>query len=213
MTDSIENTGSLLPEQPQGGDSPDAPQVPTPSAKPKYTFKRLYKEWILPFGLEIIALWLLVHFVCFLPVVPTSSMAPTIREHSLLFAWRVSDPAKLQRGDIVVFDSEETGKNLIKRLIGLPGDTVFIDSDGKVYINGTPSEESYVVNQVTSNIAIYLNLPQTYTVPEGCYLFFGDNRANSYDARYWKEKYIPAANIKGKAVFTLFPFSNFGALK
>ena len=112
-----------------------------------------------------------------------------------------------------MFDSEEVGKNLIKRLIGLPGDTIFMDEDGSIYVNGNPYEEDYVVNQVPANMAESLNLPQEYTVPDGCYLFFGDNRANSLDARYWSVKYIPASQIKGKAVFTLFPFSNFGTLK
>ena len=169
-------------------------------------FKKIYKEWILPFGLEIIALWLLVHFVCFLPVVPTGSMEPTIAEHSMLFAWRVHNPEKLERGDVVVFDSEELGgKNLIKRLVGLPGDTVEILEDGSMLLNGEPCQEEYVVNQMA--------IPSYFEVPEGHYLFMGDNRANSYDSRYWEEPYIPGSAISGRAVFTLFPFQNFGTLK
>ena len=191
MTDSIENN-----------QQPAAENKPEPK---KFSWKRLWKEWILPFGAEIIVLWLLVRFVFFLPIIPTGSMEPTIREHSLLFAWRVNDVETLERGDIVVFDSEEIGKNLIKRLIGLPGDTVVIGEDGSLTINGEAYPEDYVVNQMA--------LPGEYHVPEGCYLFFGDNRANSLDARYWNNSYIPAENISGRAVFTLFPFSNFGKLE
>lgn len=201
MTDSEQN--KIGAGEPKG--CPAAPKKEKPP-KQKMTPKRLFKEWILPFGLEILALWLLVHFVCYLPIIPTGSMEPTIAEHSMLFAWRVHDPSKLERGDIVVFDSEELGgKNLIKRLIGLPGDSVTIGEDGSLTINGMPYPEEYVVYQ--------MGMPMEFSVPEDHYLFMGDNRANSYDARYWSDPYIPADAIGGRAVFTLFPFKNFGVLK
>ena len=188
MTDSMENK---------------TPQE-KPSEKPKMTWKRLWKEWILPFGLEIIALWLIVHFVFFVAIVPSGSMLPTIAEKSALFTWRVHDPEKLERGDIVVFESDELNETLIKRLIGLPGDHVVIAEDGSLTINGEAYPEEYVVYQYA--------IPGEYDVPQGHYLFFGDNRANSRDARYWNNTYIPAEKISGHAVFTIFPFGNFGKL-
>lgn len=196
MTDSIDNN-----TQPVAAEQPDSENKPAPQ---KSFWQKLWKEWILPFGLEILVLWLLVRFVFFLPIIPTGSMEPTIAEHSLLFAWRVNDVETLERGDIVVFDSEEIGKNLIKRLIGLPGDHIVINEDGSLTINGEPYAEDYVVYQMA--------IPGEYDVPEGTYLFFGDNRANSRDARYWNNTFIPAENISGRAVFTLFPFRNFGTL-
>ena len=84
------------------------------------TFKRLYKEWILPFGLEILALFLIVKFVFFVPIVPTGSMEPTIAEHSALFALRVHDLEKLERGDIIVFTAEHHTHQAAHRAAGRP---------------------------------------------------------------------------------------------
>lgn len=172
---------------------------------PKSRFMRLLKGWILPFGIEIIVIVLLIKFVFFFSYVPTGSMIPTIAEKSWLFALRTHNVSEtVKRGDILVFDSEETGHTLIKRLIGLPGELVEI-KDGAVYIDGELLEEDYVVYVSLENM--------TFQVPEGEYLFLGDNRMNSRDARAWNDPYIPAEAITGKAVFTLFPFKNFGPLK
>lgn len=201
MSDMIETAG--LPEE---SNTPAEEQTPKKKKEPM-TFKRFYKEWILPFGLEILALFLIVKFVLFVPIVPSGSMEPTIAEHSALIALRVHHLEKLQRGDIIVFTAqtpELEGTTLIKRLIGLPGDHVEIDESGAVTINGEVQPEDYVVYQYA--------IPGEYDVPEGCYLFMGDNRANSLDSRYWSYPYVSADAIQGRAVFTLFPFSNFGKL-
>lgn len=203
MTDMIENGAGQQNTAPA---APDKNQ--SKKEKQPMTAKRLFKEWILPFGLEILALALIVKFIFFVPIVPTGSMEPTIAEHSALFALRVHDAEKLQRGDIIVFTAETpelAGKTLIKRLIGLPGDHVEISENGVVSINGEEQQEDYVVYQYP--------MPRTFDVPEGCYLFLGDNRANSQDARYWEKPYVSADAIQGRAVFTLYPFSNFGTLK
>lgn len=170
------------------------------------TFRKLLKEWIIPFALEILIVLLLIKFVFFFIVVPTGSMIPTIDEHSYLFATRVYNAAEtVKRGDILAFQSDELGQVLIKRCIGLPGDHVELDDEGKLYINGEYMEEPYVVN--TSSMS------GVFDVPEGCFLFLGDNRAESYDARMWNNPYISADKIQGKARFTIWPFSNFGVLK
>ena len=110
--------------------------------------------------------------------------------------------------DIIVFTAETpelAGTTLIKRLIGLPGDHVEIDENGTVTINGEVQQESYVVYQYA--------IPSEFDVPEGYYLFMGDNRANSMDSRYWQNPYVSGESIQGRAIFTLFPFSNFGKLQ
>ncbi|MEG2087496.1 MAG: signal peptidase I [Angelakisella sp.] len=173
--------------------------------EPGFNFKKLMKEWVIPAALEIAVVLLLFKFVFFFVIVPTGSMVPTIQEHSFLFATRVHNPEKsLQRGDIVVFNSDELGMLLVKRLIGLPGETVVVDESGKVTVNGVPLEEPYVKNQDT--------LPGEFQVPVDSYLFFGDNRSGSGDARRWQQPYIPVQKITGEARFTLWPFSNFGLL-
>ncbi len=194
MTDTMENNN--LPEE-----------KPKKEKQPM-TWKRLWKEWILPFGLEILALLLIVKFIFFIAIVPSGSMEPTIQERSALFTLRVHDLEKLERGDVIVFEAETpelAGTTLIKRLIGLPGDHVEIDENGVMTINGEVQSEDYVVYQYA--------IPSVFDVPEGYYLFMGDNRANSLDSRYWSDPYVSAESIQGRAVFTLFPFSHFGKLR
>lgn len=171
----------------------------------KSKIKRFIKEWVIPFGVEVVVIVLLIKFVFFFTYVPTGSMIPTIAEKSWLFAVHVYNVEEtVERGDILVFDSEETETTLIKRVVGLPGETVEIIS-GVVYINGEKLEEEYVVH------ASYED--RVFQIPEGMYLFLGDNRAGSSDARGWRHPYVPAEDITGKAVFTIFPFKNFGILK
>ena len=194
MTDTMENN--------------NMPEEKPKKEKQPMTWKRLWKEWILPFGLEILALLLIVKFIFFIAIVPSGSMEPTIQERSALFTLRVHDLEKLERGDVIVFEAETpelAGTTLIKRLIGLPGDHVEIDDNGVMTINGEVQSEDYVVYQYA--------IPSVFDVPEGYYLFMGDNRANSLDSRYWSDPYVSAESIQGRAVFTLFPFSHFGKLR
>ena len=172
--------------------------------KPKKPMEKLLREWIIPFGLEVLVLLFIIKFLFFFVVVPSGSMIPTIDTASILFATRVHQPENLQRGDIVVFDSDELGITLVKRLVGLPGDRVVIDNQGRMTLNGQPAEEDYVFYKS--------NLSADFTVPEGCYLFLGDNRSGSNDARMWRDPYIDGEKIQGKAWFTLWPVANFGSL-
>ena len=94
---------------------------------------------------------------------------------------------------------------LIKRCIGLPGETVDIDDDGQVYIDGELLNEEYVV--------YHSGVSGHFEVPEGSYFFLGDNRSGSLDARFWEDPYIPAEKVYGQAHFTLWPLDNFGPLK
>lgn len=170
----------------------------------KNGWHKFLREWVLPFAVEIVVVLFILKFLFFFVVVPTGSMIPTIDEHSLLFATRVHNPENLQYGDVVVFDSDELGITLVKRLVGLPGDTVEL-IDGQLYRNGEFCSEDYVY---------YYKAGETlsFTVPEGCYLFFGDNRRGSLDARYWDDPYIDGDKIQGKVIFTIWPFENFGLI-
>ena len=92
----------------------------------------------------------------------------------------------------------------LKRVIGLPGETVEI-VDGKVYINGsdTPLEEPYLPEPMEGSYG-------PYTVPEGSYFMLGDNRNNSRDARYWENKFVKKEKIIAKVLFCYYPLSQFG---
>lgn len=156
-------------------------------------------KWLLiPASALLAALFL--NTVCIISaIVPSSSMESTIEEDALLVANRLAYIKKApSRGDIILFSHEELGKSLIiKRIVGLPGETVEIRA-GQVYINGSPLEECYVTSADTSNFA-------SVTVPAKHYFVLGDNREHSHDARFWENPFVSLKNIRAKAVFTLFP--------
>ncbi len=117
----------------------------------------------------------------------------------------------VRRGDIVVFKyPEEPDRDFIKRVIGLPGETVELKKK-KVYINGSPIDEPYVHFLVPptaegQEVAPY-DVRENYgpvTVPAGQYFVMGDNRDNSQDSRFWG--FLPRDNVKGKALMIYWSF-------
>lgn len=135
-----------------------------------------------------------------LAYVPSGSMETTIPTKSLLVGWRlpyvVSDPLP-ERGDIVTFWSEELDRVLVKRVIGLPGETVSI-KDGFVYINGEKLDEDYLpVSGITQSEKT------TFEVPAGHIFAMGDNRTGSLDSRYWNDPYIPLNQIQGRMLLAV----------
>lgn len=164
--------------------------------------KRIFLDWIAPVLIAVILALLINKFLFFTVSIPSESMVPTIKVNDRIVVTKVYDRAKLKRGDIVVFYSKELDDVLIKRLIGLPGDKVEVKEGGQVYVNGEKIDEPYVVYPD--------NLEKSFTVGEDKYLFFGDNRAISNDARRWENPYIDGKDIKGKARFLIFPFRRAG---
>jgi signal peptidase I len=122
------------------------------------------------------------------------------------------DPVK--RGDILVFKfPEDPTRDFIKRVIGLPGDT--IELKGKtVYINGTPLDEPYVrflfPDDLPAGVGLSGSDPRRKygpaTVPADHFFMMGDNRDNSEDSRFWG--FMPRSYIKGKALFVYFSFGD-----
>ncbi|WP_294403470.1 signal peptidase I [uncultured Clostridium sp.] len=165
-----------------------------------------FKEWILPIIYAIGIVFLLNKFV-FINVVlpPSGSMIPTLNDNDRLIAARVWNKDNIKRGDIVIFKSEELdNKDLIKRVIGLPGDHIEI-TDGVVRVNGEELQEDYVKNNESYN--------GIFDVPDGKIFFQGDNRSGSYDSRYWKNPYIDKSDIEGKAEIRYYPIKDFGLIK
>jgi len=165
-------------------------------------FKCFIKDWLLPIIVAIILVTLINKLLFYQVKVPSSSMYPTIKVGDKILVTKIYNKGNLKRGDIIVFKSDELKETLIKRLIGLPGDEVIIKDKGKVFINGSEIAEPYVVNME--------DLDKNFIVPKNKYLFFGDNRAMSLDARKWKNPYIDSKDIKGKAQFITYPFKRFG---
>ena len=171
--------------------------------KKKTNIKAEIIDWVKTLVIYCLLPLAIFQSFCFIASVPTGSMETTIPVGAQVLTTRVFNKDNIDRGDIVVFDSEELGVVLIKRCIGLPGDEV-VFKDGRVYINGELYYERYV--------STYSDFEGTFVVPEDCYFFCGDNRRGSLDARYWEEPYIHKENVKGIARFVFFPFSSFGTL-
>ncbi len=144
-------------------------------------------------------------------IVKENSMQPTLYENNYLLvnkqAYRFGEE---KRGDIIVFHSElkdEDGaeKLLIKRIIGLPGDTIDI-KNGKVLLNGEELTEDYTLEGETTGEI------KNYTVPEGKLFVMGDNRRVSIDSRSPEVGCIDEDTVMGKAFVRLYPFSEIGGI-
>ena len=142
-------------------------------------------------------------------IVKESSMEPTLFENHYLIVNKLAyKMGEAERGDIIVFESEletEEGdkKLLIKRIVGLPGETVTV-ADGEVYIDGQLLEENYLKDGITPGDI------NNCKIPEGQLFVMGDNRAVSIDSR--ELGCINEDTVMGKAVFRLFPFNQIGGL-
>ena len=132
-------------------------------------------------------------------VVPTGSMESTIPAGSRIMGLRLYYNFKEpERGDIVIFKYPDDEKvDYLKRIIGLPGETVEIAS-GKVYIDGELLDEPYLDEEPTGDFG-------PYQVPEDSYFMLGDNRAVSKDSRYWTNTYVRRDKIIAKAFFMYWP--------
>lgn len=147
----------------------------------------------------LLAAFFLWRFILLNAQVPTGSMENTImaetRIMGLRCAYWFSEP---ERGDIVVFYAPDSPDTLyVKRVIGLPGETVEI-RNGQTYIDGVPLQEDYLPEPMKGSGG-------PYVVPEGAYFMMGDNRNHSADARYWDNKFVYEDDIVGKAYFSYWP--------
>ena len=154
-----------------------------------------------------IALGLCIRSFVFEPVrVDGSSMADTLTDGEIMFVEKISRYSRnFRAGDIVIVHYPIDDRAYVKRIIGLPGDTICIE-DGQVYLNDELLVEDYTKDGITPAIEI----PQegeTFTVPDEHYFCMGDNRLVSVDSRYSEVGCITEEQIMGKAVLRLFPFN------
>ncbi len=112
----------------------------------------------------------------------------------------------LKLGDVVVFVAPpDPTKDYIKRVIGVPGDTVSVKG-GSVYLNGKLlNESSYISSDVKTEQGAFLAEGQTVTVPANAYFVLGDNRPESSDSRTWG--FVPKENIVGKSLLFYWPLN------
>lgn len=143
-------------------------------------------------------------------VVPTGSMKDTINEGDRLIGLRLTyyfdSP---ERGDVVIFKCPEKGDNYnvlyVKRVVGLPGETVKI-SNGQVWIINEEYPDGFLLDEgylrETPNAALAVN-NEEYVIPEGHYFTMGDNRNESHDSRFWGT--VEEDRILAKVLFRYFP--------
>ncbi|MEW6101617.1 MAG: signal peptidase I [Candidatus Omnitrophota bacterium] len=178
--------------------------------------KAVVREWIESIIVAFLLAMVIRAFVVQAFKIPTGSMRTTLLEGDLILVNKFIYGAKVpftdirlaalrqpKRGDVVVFIyPEDRKKDFIKRLVGLPGETVEI-KEGTIYVNDKP-----VTGPVFSKIYYYSRgdfMPEgkKIVIPQDSYFVLGDNSASSRDSRYWG--FVPAKNLLGKAMVIYWP--------
>jgi signal peptidase I len=168
------------------------------------------KSWAKDIAIAVVVAVCILQFIR-PTVVKEHSMLDTLNENDYLIvtkqAYLFKEP---QYKDIIVFKSNLTMDNgkpklLIKRVIGLPGETIEI-ADGNVFINGEQLVEEYIKDPVTAGSV------GPMLIPEGKIFVMGDNRGNSADSRDDRIGLVDEKTIYGEAVFRLYPFDEIGLI-
>ena len=169
--------------------------------------------WVLTLAFAALLALLINSFVFFFARVEGNSMLGTLKDGEVLFVWRAGYVfGQPQRGDIVICHYPETAEGgyldqkntcYVKRVIGLPGDTVSI-RQGTVYINGEALKESYLETERIDSQSM-----EAVVLEEGEYFLMGDNRSDSTDSR--RMGAVERGKILGKAVGVVYPFTEFGS--
>ena len=185
---------------------PTQPTQPLPQtpAQERTDWKRFILDLFETVGLAVI-LFLVINTLSARVRVDGFSMLPTLQDGEFVLvnklAYRLGSPA---RGDIIVFRSTTVADlDLVKRVIGLPGD--HLTSRGNtIYVNGAPLKETWThtepLGPAIGNV----------TVPPNSYFMMGDNHADSCDSRTWG--FVPRSDLIGKAFFRIWPPSRIGFL-
>jgi signal peptidase I len=181
-------------------------RIPTGRFRPQRNPLKTTAEWIVVILLAVSVALLVRHFVVQSYSIPSASMHPTLKVSDRLLVTKVNYQwADIKRGDVIVFKKPDSMKaaegpggidDLVKRVIGLPGDTVEA-RDGSVFVNGTKLDEPYLpAGTQTTNL-------RTAVVPVDEYFMMGDNRDVSFDSRFWGA--IKRADVIGKVFFRFWP--------
>lgn len=159
---------------------------------------KIIKE-IIPYIVIVVVVVLIRTFIITPVRVDGDSMKNTLKNGDILLLYKLGS---INRLDIIVLDEEKDNEKIIKRVIGLPGETVAIKK-GKIYINDKVIDDEYAYGETSDYDKV--------TLEDEEYFILGDNRLISKDSRYFGP--IKKSEIKGKIVFRLFPFTKIGMVQ
>lgn len=177
--------------------------------------RHFLKEWVEPILLAVILALVIRTFFFQAFKIPTGSMRPTLIESDRVLVnkilYRFQEP---KRGDIIVFRYPVDGKrDFIKRLVGLPGETIEI-RQGKIFANGVELPQESILNKFyyyNREDWQYGKENQKIEVPQDAYFALGDNSAQSSDSRNWG--FVPKKNMIGKAFIIYWPIQRVKLVK
>ncbi|MGQ0703749.1 MAG: signal peptidase I [Gemmatimonadales bacterium] len=206
------------------------------------SFGKWVWDWTKSIAVALVVWFFLRTFLIEAFRIPSGSMENTLLVGDFLFVNKLLYGAEVpilnkrlpairepRRGDILVFDSVEEAIKVVKRLVGLPGDTLSMEN-GKLYLNGKPAVEPWAIHtDPTANADAFqrermrrwqlahlvsgvrketyhpdLNNWGPIVVPAGQYFMMGDNRDGSYDGRYWG--FLPRENVRGRPLIVYYSF-------
>lgn len=183
-------------------------------SRPKMTRQDVIKEivgMVLYLACVFVVVFLIIHFVGVRTRVNGTSMEATLSDGDNLIVdkitYRFKDP---ERFDIIVFPPKyEEDKLFIKRIIGLPGETVRIDDNGNIYINGIVLQEHYGLDPILQPG----DAAEPITLGDDEYFVLGDNRNNSTDSRFDVVGAVKRKDIVGRAWVRIYPFDEMSFIK
>ena len=198
---------------------PDGTAVETTEPEPKRAPRKkpvwvVGVEWVVLIGVALVIALVIKTFLFQAFYIPSDSMYPTLKTGDRVIVNKLSyEMHPVHRGDIIVFRSPKgpDGKpidpgvnDLVKRVIGLPGDTVEGRADGRVYIDGKALREPYLHGKRSDP-----GFPP-FVVPKDSYWVMGDNRTNSRDSRFFPNHVIPKKDIIGRVFLRIWPPTRIG---
>lgn len=169
-------------------------------------------QMILYMAFICLIVWVTITFIGQRTVVNGDSMEDTLHDQESLWVSKISYKLhEPKRFDVVVFPFEDDSVYFIKRIIGMPGETVRIDEKGTIYIDGEPLEEDYGLETIDSrHIGRAI---EEVKLGKNEYFVMGDNRNNSMDSRFEEVGNISRDHIEGKAILRMWPLSKIGFIK
>lgn len=167
-------------------------------------------SWVWPILIAIVIAFVVRQFLISPVTVKGESMEPTYHDNDRIMIWK---PGSIDRDDVIVFQSPVEDDHYIKRVIGLPGDTVKVENE-KLYVNDKEVKETYIEEAATTyeeevgdQYTVDFTMQEVTgekTVPKDSYFVLGDNRPNSSDSRMYG--FIKRDTIDGKVLFRYYPW-------